>query len=188
MSVRITEEPIDRLHEHATISIAFVVERVLTVSHSDAPDPFTFSEVAVEHRWVKDYDALDPPLSWLHRFDTREWGLLVAYEAGVRVGGAIVIPEAPMKATLWDLRVEPESRSAGVGSALFHAAERWSCARGCRQLEVETQNVNAPACFFYARMGCRLERVEEEAYPDLPGEARIVWAKDLDPEDPRSNV
>ena len=178
--MRITEETIDDLHEYATISIAFVVERIVAVSHSDTPGPFTFSAVAVEHPWVKDYDALEPPMTWLHRFDTRGWGLLAAYEAGLRVGGAIVIPDAPTKATLWDLRVEPEFRSTGVGSALFHAAERWSWARGCRLLDVETQNVNAPACFFYARMGCRLERVEEEAYPDLPGEARIVWAKDLD--------
>ena len=179
-TVRITEEAIDRLHEHATISTAFVVERILAATQSDCVGGVTFSEVAVDHPWVKDYDAIEPPTNWLRRFDTRDWRLLVAYEARVRVGGAVIIPQTPTKAILWDLRVRPESRSCGVGSALFRAAEDWSRARGCRVLEVETQNVNAPACLFYARMGCRLADVEQEAYPDLPGEARIVWARDLD--------
>jgi len=44
---------------------------------------------------------------------------------------------------------------------------------------VETQNVNVPACRFYARMGCVLGGIHRFAYPELPGEARLLWYKAL---------
>jgi GNAT superfamily N-acetyltransferase len=56
-------------------------------------------------------------------------------------------------AVLWDIRVQPERRGRGVGKALFYASVDWACRRGCRQLKVETQNVNVAACRFYASQG-----------------------------------
>ena len=82
-------------------------------------------------------------------------------------------------AVLWDIRVSPDARGQGVGSALFQAAEAWAKARGCRQLEIETQNINVPACRFYARQGCVLAAVYRFAYPDLPDEIQLLWHKDL---------
>jgi GNAT superfamily N-acetyltransferase len=66
-----------------------------------------------------------------------------------------------------------------VGAALFRAAESWARARGCRQLKVETQNVNVAACRFYSRQGCVLTSVDRLAYPGLPGEIQFLWYKDL---------
>ena len=82
-------------------------------------------------------------------------------------------------AVLWDIRVQPDARRSGVGSALFEAAERWSREQGCAQLKVETQNTNAPACRFYQRHGCRLARVNRNAYPTLPEEIQLLWYKEL---------
>lgn len=82
-------------------------------------------------------------------------------------------------AVLWDIRVQPEERSSGIGSALFGAAVEWSRGRSNRTLKVETQNVNVPACHFYARMGCELGVVDRHAYPELPGEVQLLWFKDL---------
>ena len=82
-------------------------------------------------------------------------------------------------AVLWDIRVSPEARGRGVGSALFAAAEAWAKARGCRELKVETQNVNVPACRFYMRQGCVLGAVNRRAYPGLPAEIQLLWYKDL---------
>jgi GNAT superfamily N-acetyltransferase len=82
-------------------------------------------------------------------------------------------------AVLWDIRVAPEARGQGVGAALFGAAAAWAAARGCRQLKVETQNVNVPACRFYASQGCVLAAIHRFAYPGLPHEVQLLWYRDL---------
>ena len=80
---------------------------------------------------------------------------------------------------LWDIRVAPNARGKGIGSALFEKVEAWARAHSCRQLKVETQNINVPACGFYARHGCELRGVHHAAYPDLPEEIQLLWYKDL---------
>jgi GNAT superfamily N-acetyltransferase len=191
MDLHIEPEPIERLDDHARIPIAFTVQRILSVS-----TPYSglagiqLNEVVVETPWVKDYDATkgEGPTRWLKRFDTSNWGLFAARDAGARIGGAVIafktpglhlLEGRPDIAALWDLRVRPDVRSAGVGSALFRAAEDWSRRRGCRTLLVETQNINLPACRFYVHMGCILGAINCRAYPDLPGEIQLLWFKDL---------
>jgi GNAT superfamily N-acetyltransferase len=82
-------------------------------------------------------------------------------------------------ALLWDLRVAPDVRGRGVGTALFRAAERWAQAKYCTVLEVETQDINVPACRFYARMGCRLGAIDAHAYVEFPNEVQLLWTKRL---------
>ena len=82
-------------------------------------------------------------------------------------------------AVLWDLRVSPDARGQGIGHHLFAAAEDWARARGCREIKIETQNNNVAACRFYARQGCVLQTVRENAYPDLPDETQLIWHKPL---------
>jgi GNAT superfamily N-acetyltransferase len=191
VDLQIEVEPIDRLHEHAQISIAFVVERIFVVSTPESGlGGIRLTETTVENPWVKDYDAIkgEGPTRWAKRFDVSNWGLIGAYEAGRRIGGAVIAFKTPEvhlverrgdMAVLWDLRVVPDWRSAGVGSALFRAAETWSKRRGCRELRVETQNNNVPACRFYAQMGCSLGAISQFAYPDLPDETQLLWFKQL---------
>jgi len=82
-------------------------------------------------------------------------------------------------AVLWDIRVSPGERRAGIGSALFRRAGTWTRARGCEWLAIETQNVNAAACHFYQKMGCTLGAIDRFAYPGLPGEVQLLWWKAL---------
>jgi GNAT superfamily N-acetyltransferase len=49
---------------------------------------------------------------------------------------------------LWDLRVAPDVRTQGIGSALLHAAEDNAKPRGAGTLLVEPQQINVPACRF----------------------------------------
>ena len=83
-------------------------------------------------------------------------------------------------AVLWDIRVSPGERSAGLGSALFQVAADWAVARGCGWLKIETQNVNAGACRFYHKMGCTLGAIDRFAYPEAPGEVQLLWWKALE--------
>jgi hypothetical protein len=46
-------------------------------------------------------------------------------------------------------------------------------------LLVETQDINVPACELYAAAGFSVVRVDRDAYPDCPGEARLIWQRAL---------
>lgn len=58
----------------------------------------------------------------------------------------------------------------------------WSRKRGLPKLEVETQNVNIPACRFYQRMGFELGEIYRFGYAGVPGiahEVMLKWTYDL---------
>ena len=184
-------ESIADLDRHGEISIEFEVRTIFDVELLEGGiGGVLLTEQTVEDPWVKDYDAADGgPARWASRFDVGSWGLLGAYEGDRRVGGAVIAFDAPNLhmlrgrrdlAVLWDLRVAPGDRGAGAGAALFESAVAWALERGCRGLEVETQQINVGACRFYHRMGCSLAAVDRFAYADLPDETQLIWHRDLD--------
>ncbi|MCW5548231.1 MAG: GNAT family N-acetyltransferase [Opitutaceae bacterium] len=189
MKFEIIEEPITALAEHACIPIKFVVRSVFDLTEEPDTGPgMRMKERALESPYVKDYDAIkgEGPTRWAKRFDVTNWGLISAWLGGTRVGGTVIARDTPGVdllegrhdlAVLWDLRVATDCRGQGVGSALFRAAEEWGAARGCRQLKVETQNINVPACRFYQRMGCKLGAANRGAYPEFPDEVQLLWYK-----------
>ena len=190
MNIDVGEEPLNALTEYASIPISFQVRRVLDLAVMDGGlGGFVLAERAVDAPYVKDYDALDGvPMLWPERFDLSRWGLLGARADGRLVGGAAVAFDTPQVemlegrhdlAVLWDIRVAPDARGRGVGAALFRAAEAWPAARGCTRLKIETQNVNLPACRFYAAQGCALGAMHRFAYPDLAHEVQLLWYKRL---------
>ena len=178
------------LRQHAVVPIAFTVTSVFDVELVDRGlGGWRLSERPVEP-YVKDYDALEPPTRFTDRWDTGAWGLLAAVEDGRRVGGAVLaVHTAGLHmlegrddlAVLMDLRVAPAVRGRGLGGQLLSAACAWASEHRCRQLKIETQNVNVPACRFYAGHGCELRGVHPHAYPDMPHEVQLLWYRDLYP-------
>jgi GNAT superfamily N-acetyltransferase len=190
--VDVREEPITALDEYARIPISFDVRRILDLESTEDFGGFRLVERVIDVPYEKDYDALDgaDPVDLATRFDLTNWAVLAARSGGRRVGGVIVAFDTPEVvilegrrdlSVLWDVRVSPEHRGRGVGTALFRAAESWASERGCLELKVETQNVNVPACRFYARQGCVLGGINRFAYPGRPGEIQLLWYKDLSP-------
>jgi GNAT superfamily N-acetyltransferase len=189
--IDLTEEPLTALPEYARIPIAFTVDRVFDVTARDhASERFLLSERRLDVPYTKDYDAIDGegPLRWAERFDVSQWALFAARIEGRRVGGAAVVCDGPRLemlegrhdlAVLWDIRVSPDARGQGVGSTLFARIETWARTRGCRQIRIETQNINVPACRFYERQGCELGAINPGAYPQFPHEIQLLWYKDL---------
>jgi GNAT superfamily N-acetyltransferase len=170
--IEVRREPIEALPEQAAISIAFDVESELVLVDDGA-----LQERPVRPPWRKDYDALDGgPVAWRGRYDTSSWQLFGAYRQSKRIGGAVAFIESTT-ATLWDLRVAPTERRSGAATALFEAVVTWARERGAQGIEVETQNINVPACRFYVRMGCDLKAVERDAYLEQPGETRLTWSR-----------
>ena len=179
------------LEQYARIRMSFEVSRVFDV---EVVGPgfggFALVERRLETPYLKDYDAIESPREWSRYFDMTNWGFFAARSEGARVGGAAIafdtegvtmLENRRDLAVLWDIRVDGEARGQGVGTALFQAAENWARARGCRQLKVETQNINVPACRFYAKQGCVLGAIHRFAYPELPDEAQLLWYKHLMP-------
>ena len=191
--IRVVRESANGFDEYACISIAFDVRSVLDVRASPpgGSSAFELVERPLGNAYVKDYDALagEDPATWPARFDTSGWAVFAAYGEQGRVGGAVGVMQPDDSdmlegrsdlALLWDIRVAPSSRGQGIGDALLAAIEHWARDGGARELKVETQNINVPACRFYARNGFDLRAVNPHAYPELPDEIQMLWYKRLD--------
>jgi GNAT superfamily N-acetyltransferase len=191
MTIELAEEPLTVLPEYARVPIVFTVDRVLDVTrHEHRPGGFVLSERLLETPYEKDYDAIagEGPLQWARRFDLSKWAFFTARIASRIIGGAAVAFDTPGLtmlegrrdvAVLWDIRVSPDARRQGVGRALFEQVEAWAQRQGCRQLEIETQNTNVPACRFYEQRGCQLRAVHRAVYLGLPEEIQLLWYRDL---------
>lgn len=190
MKVEIIEEAVAALPQYEKVPIAFRVESRFLVTPIDSGlGGLRFIEEAVAP-YLKDYDVNESarPSQWRNRFDISHWGILSAFKGAQRIGGAAVAwktPELNMLegredlACLWDLRVDPDYRSEGVGHQLFNRAVGWARERLCTRLKVETQNINVPACRFYARQGCELKGINWYAYGAALGEIQLLWYREV---------
>jgi GNAT superfamily N-acetyltransferase len=190
MPFSVVEEATAVIPDLIRIPIAFVVDRVFDVGGGSDSGAFSLSERLLDVPYAKDYDLTsgENPRDWAKRYDLAKWGLIGAYANGDRVGAAVIafntagvtmLEGRTDLAVLWDIRVAPTVRHRGIGSALFRAVEAWAIARRCRELKIETQNINVPACSFYAAHGCVLRRVNRSAYPTLADEVQLLWYKAL---------
>jgi GNAT superfamily N-acetyltransferase len=195
MSIKIQQISPGDLPLYASVSIAYQVTSIYRV---EAIDDGLGGLALIEERvspYLKDYDAQtegnDRPEGWSRQFDLSNWGFFMAMDEQRAAGGAAVVlnsPEVHMLenrsdlAVLWDIRVQPEYREHGVGQKLFQQAVLWAREQGCTQLKIETQNVNVPACRFYARQGCHLGAILRYGYaanPQVAHEAMLLWYLDL---------
>jgi GNAT superfamily N-acetyltransferase len=189
VNIVVAEKLPANLEDYSRIPMSLEVREIFQVSAiENAPGVFSLLKRPVQSPYVKDYDAVENPRQWSSSFDLSNWGFLVARSDELRIGGAAVAFDTPGMemlenrrdlAVLWDIRVSPRKRNSGVGIALFKAAEMWSLARGCREMKVETQNINVPACRFYAERGCVLRAIHPRAYVRFPDEVQLLWYKDL---------
>ena len=185
------------LADYAAISIAFTVESILRVDVIDhGLGGLVLTEEPVTPPYVKTYgqdsgDEADSPISWPRQFNIGNWGIFLAYSGPQPVGGAAVAVDTPDLnmlesrrdlAVLWDIRIRPDMRGRGIGRALLRHAADWARQRGHTQLKIETQNVNVPACRFYASQGCTLGAIHRYGYaacPPVAHEAMLLWYLDL---------
>ena len=184
----------DALEQYQSIPISFRVESIFRVKLVDGGlGGLTLAEEPVEHPYVKEYDDYhqERPTRWARQFDVSHWLFLMAFDVDIPAGGATVAFRSPNVhmlqgrddlAVLWDLRVHPDYRGQGIGAALFDQAAAWARSQGCKQLKVETQNINVPACRFYAACGCQLGAIDRYGYandPRIAHEAMLHWYLDL---------
>jgi GNAT superfamily N-acetyltransferase len=191
MDIEVRQLGPDALGQYGQVPIRFTVETVFRVEEvRGAPIGLQLVEERIAEPYAKDYDAYhdEGPTRWARRFDVTGWGIFLGFEGERHVGGAIVAPASHLKdlpadmAQLFDIRVHPDLRHRGVGSRLFRHAADWARSRGHKLLKIETQNVNVPACRFYAKQGARLGAIDRHAYAGYPPcahETRLLWYRDL---------
>ena len=187
MNLQIHEERPEQLGPYGTVSIAFEVRSKFTIKPIDnGLGGLRFIEETVDPPYLKDYDQESDagPERWLKRWDLSNWGVLAAYDGDCRVGGAVIawktagannLEGRDDLAALWDIRVDPAYRGQGIGAQLFALAASWARDHGCTTFKIETQNINVPACRFYAHMGAQLGSIIQGAYADLPHEVELNW-------------
>jgi ribosomal protein S18 acetylase RimI-like enzyme len=191
MKIEVKEWSAAALKQYSTIPIAFEVNEVFDpVTDGTNGEEFTLKERRLIQPYVKDYDAIagEHPSQWPTRFDVSYWGLLIAVRDGQWLGGVVIAWKTPGLsmlegrtdlAVIWDIRVAHDARRHGIGSKLLHAAEEWALSKGCREIKIETQNINVPACKFYKAHGYLLTAVNSKPYERLPDETQLIWSKTL---------
>jgi len=190
MNIRVEELDARDLEVYARIPIAYVVGSIFRVELVDGGlGGIRLTEEPVESPYVKDYDAYKdgPPTRWPEQFDVSNWGFFLAMDGEQPVGAAAVawntngvnmLEGRRDLSVLWDIRVAPDWRGQGVGRLLIGYAAQWSRQRGCRQMKIETQNVNVPACRFYQHVGCVLGDIRRFAYAGqacVAHEVQLNW-------------
>jgi len=202
MAIEIREVGPDALEQYGQIPMRHRVESVLRVDGIDGGlGGLTLTETPCEQPYVKDYDENpeENVSGWTSRFDVSNWLFLMAFDGekpfdrarGKPVAGATVAFRTPKVhmlsgrddlAVLWDIRVHPDYKRQGIGSGLLNRAIQWARSQGCTQFKIETQNINVPACRFYAARGCHLGAIDRYAYAGVPRvahETMLIWYLDL---------
>lgn len=186
-TIDIQQLPFYRLEEYSTIPIHFLVQsQYIAVPSTSRTGGWELTEYPVEKPYVKDYDSIpgNHPTELRKWVDLTNWGMYVISLDSRPVGGMILAYKTPGVdllegrddlAVLWDIRVREKARRCGFGHHLFQVAKQWAIERNCRELKIETQQINVPACKFYSRVGCELVEVNENAYPDLPDEIQFIF-------------
>ena len=178
----------DQLDLYASIPMKYCVASVLKIEPlHEGLGGLSMTEERLGTPYLKDYDASETPLRWSKQFDISQWGIFLLQKDNLPVAGAAVARNTPLVnmlenrkdlAVLWDIRVHPDWQRKGLGTRIFRHAASWAKQLGCTQMKIETQNVNVPACRFYARQGCILGGINRFGYagcPSVAHEAMLLW-------------
>ncbi len=151
---------------------------------------FLFKEVPVSPYTI-DFGKHAIMSEFEKEFDISNWKFFMAFDDNKPVGAATIVcktPEVRMLearedlCVLWDIRVIEEYKHKGIGQGLFDACKKWSKSQGYKQMKIECQNVNVPACKFYHKQGAVLSMVNEYAYYDdeeSKNQIQFIWYLDL---------
>jgi streptothricin acetyltransferase len=179
-SVEVDGQPVNKktLEKYSQILISYEVRSVLNAELvEDGLKGIVFQKQEAARPYKKNYDEYELPTSWPDKFNTSNWRFFEASEDKKLVGGIVVAFKTPGiymledrddLAVVWDIRVLPEYRHNGIGTILFQKAIEWARDKHCRQLKVETQNVNLAACEFYVKQGCKLGGINRYVYQSNP--------------------
>ena len=149
-----------------------------------------FEEKTVEP-YTKDFSIYERATEYEENFDISNWRFYMAFDREKPVGAMTVagrtknmdmLGDRDDACVLWDIRVENNYKHQGIGQKLFDLGVSNAKADGYRQMIIECQNNNVPACHFYKKQGALLSKIDMYAYyldEDIRDEIQLLWYLDL---------
>ena len=151
---------------------------------------FTFEEVPVEP-YIKDLSVYERATEYEKEFDITHWSFYMAFDDEKPVGAVTIAAKTDKlymlagrddACVLWDIRVADGYKHQGIGQKMLDLAIKDAKAVGYKQMIIECQNNNVPACKFYKKQGALLSKIDMYAYyqeEDCRNEVQFVWYLDL---------
>ena len=144
------------------------------------------SEEKVEE-YTKDLGKCEHAKDYENEFNISNWGFYMAFDNDKAIGAVTIVSRTDHVnmlegrddiAVLWDIRVADGYKHMGIGQKLFDLTVEWCKEKGLKQLKIECQNNNVPACNFYHKQGASLSKIDEYAYYHLEecrDEVQLIW-------------
>lgn len=115
---------------------------------------FEFEEVEV-NPYIKDLSVYEKATEYAANFDISNWRFYMAFDEDKPIGAMTIAGKTPNLnmlcgrddvCILWDIRVTDEYKHRGIGQKLLNMGIDRAKADGYRQMIIECQNNNVPAC------------------------------------------
>lgn len=150
------------------IPSGFETDTVYVLDRTESDKGLTWHLTSRDTPYRKVYDSGDAR-SWLEPyFEEVPASRLRFLGAGPpdRVDGLVTWSQSHWNDTFWliDIRVRPDVRRRGIGSALLRDLQNRARRRRVRGISVETQINNVPAVTFYRRHGFHLSGFNDHLY------------------------
>ena len=141
--------------------------------------------------YVKDLSQYERAAEYEQNFDISTWRFYMAFDGNTPIGaltiagtttGMHMLQGRSDACVLWDIRVADGYKHRGIGQRLFDMAAAGAREDGYRQMIIECQNNNVPACHFYRKQGAVLGKIDMYAYysdPAIRDEVQFIWYLDL---------
>lgn len=141
--------------------------------------------------YTRDFSEYAKATKFSEKFDITNWAFFMAFDDEKPIGAVTIVSRTPDirmldgrddLTVLWDIRVDDKYKHQGIGQKLFDLAVEWSRSNGFKQMKIECQNNNVPACKFYHKQGAILRKIDEYAYIDdteSAFEVQFIWYLDL---------
>lgn len=157
------------MQHYNTVPSQFEIEAIMRVNHEGRRFAIAETKLPQPHQ-VKIY----PNEPWQpHGRHSVYFAML-----GSRCIGQVYIQEFwNNMARVEDIRVDEAFRGRGIGRKLMDAAMNWAKEQGFTTVCLETQDINAAACRFYAAYGFVLSGVDYGVYESTvsKGETALYW-------------
>lgn len=178
-------EMYDNLSMNVDVRTVYEIKRI-----NNGLGGFCFEEVEVTP-YIKDLSVYERATEYETNFDIGKWRFYMAFDEEKPIGAMTVAGTTPNLnmlsgrddvCILWDIRVIDGYKHQGVGQKLFDMGIKRAKEDGYKQMIIECQNNNAPACKFYHKQGAVLSKIDMYAYfleEDCKNEVQFIWYLDI---------
>lgn len=145
----------------------------------------------IVEEYLKNLGIYEIAVDYEKDFDISNWAFFMAFHEDKPVGAVTIAARTANVhmlegrddlCVLWDIRVTKSYKHMGIGQKLFDLAVNWSKEQGFKQMKIECQNNNVPACKFYHKQGAVLSKIDDYAYyneAEIREEVQLIWYLDL---------